>query len=209
VDRLDHWLEQMDTSPDIQHCLITSLWLQGSSTFVANATPGVLPAASQQESIGLFGLLVGQLASAWLPIQERYYHNIGSLRTAALWSVRLCCQLLQFTHDLWLDRNHHVLQAREQTALAVAQQEIAEQFHLGIQHLQPNDQFYVTPGPNGFSLAQVSNLPLEDQQLWLQAVRNACIHRQEHLCSSMAHMRQLMSSWLHNPPPIPQQITSW
>jgi len=186
-----------------------SLRLQGTRTFVANATPGVLPAASQQESISLFGLLVGRLASAWLPIQERHDHNIGSLCTAALWSVHLCHQLLQFTHDSWLDCNHHVLQAREQTALAVARQEIAEQFYLGIQHLQLDDQFYVTPGPNGFSLEQVSHLPLEDQQLWLQAVHNARIHGQEHLCSSMAHMRQLMSDWLHIPPPIPQQITSW
>jgi len=145
--------------------------------------------------------MVGHMASAWVAIQERYYHTISSQCSATLWSVQLCRQLIQSTHSLWLDRNTHVLHAQQQMALAMTHQEVAKQFQLGLQHLRPDDHFYMTPRLNCFSEAQVHALPLDNQQLWLKAVRNAHLHRQKHLHPSMAQMQQLMTDWLNQPPP--------
>ncbi len=132
--------------------------------------------------------MVGCMALAWVSIQEHYYHTISGQCSATLWLVKLCCQLIQSTHSLWLDHNNYVLQAHQQMALTTTHQEVAKQFQLGLQHLCPDDHFYMTLGPNGFSLDQVCTLPLEDQQLWLKAVCNACVHGHKHLHSSMAQM---------------------
>jgi len=136
--------------------------------------PPVAHAARDQDSIGIFGLLVGHFASPWTHIQEHHYQMTSNQCSAALWSV-LCQQLLQMTHNLWTNHNQAVLQAQQQVALATSCQEIIDQFNLGLQHLLPEDHFYVLPGPQGFTLDQIFALPLEDQQLWLQAIHNACI----------------------------------
>ncbi len=60
------------------------------------------------------------------------------------------------------------------------QVEIHSQFRQGITDLLPADYFYVTPGQPGFTLHQVLELPLDDQQLWLHAVRNARTRGQGH-----------------------------
>ena len=112
-----------------------------------------------------------------------------------LWAVRFCCQLLQFTHHIWCTCNDQVQVAHQRLASQALQHDILAQFQLGDVYLLPADQFYVTPGPTGFSQDQVLSLSSDDQLLWLQAVRNARIRGQEQLHSSLGRMRQLMENW--------------
>jgi len=91
--------------------------------------------------------------------------------------------------------------ARQRLASQVLQHDIIEQFQFGSLHLLLADLFYVTPGPHGFSQDQVLALSSDDQLIWLQAVRNARIHGQEQLQSSLGQMCQLMENWVLPPPP--------
>jgi len=193
------WLIQVDTAPDLVHCLVSTLSSRGVSTFATHASILSLPAALAQDQIGFFGLMVGRLATAWIPLQERYYSSISSQRSASLWAVRVCRQLLQVTHALWIARNQQVLAARQAQDIQLTRQSVVEQFRLGLLHLLPVDQFYVTPGPQGFSEARVLNLTLEDQVLWLNAVRNARLRGQDQLHTSLGRSQQVMDNFLHPP----------
>ena len=145
--------------------------------------------------------MVGRLASDWQPLQAMHYSSLGSSRSAALWAVRLCRQLIQISHALWLARNQQVLEARQVQESLTVRQDILAQFQLGTQNLLPADQFHVIPGPHGFSLDRVLNLSLEDQVLWLQAVRNARSFGQIQLRSPLERMRQTMEDFVIHPTP--------
>jgi len=172
------WLSQAQTAPDIIHCLISTLSLCGASTFFQHASPLYHFAAADQDQIGFFGLSVGHLASSWLPLQAAYFTSIGSQKSAMLWAVWLCWQLLQVTHAIWIAWNQQIFEVRQQQETESVHHDILEWVHLATQNLLPVDRFYVTPGPNGFSQARVLGLPLDDQITWLQAVHNA------HLCGA-------------------------
>jgi len=202
VEQLRQWMLQAETAPEIISCLIPTLLNQGTSSFSSHANALCHLAALDQDAIGFFGCMVGRLSLSWNPIQALYYASRCSQRSAKLWAVRLCRQLLQLTHFLWCTRNDQVLMARQRLASQVLQHDIIEQFQFGSLHLLLADLFYVTPGPHGFSQDQVLALSSDDQLIWLQAVRNARIRGQEQLQSSLGRMRQLMENWaLPLPPP--------
>ncbi len=96
----------------------------------------------------------------------------GSSCSASLWMVRLCDQLILFTHNIWLACNQQVQDIHQQQEISSALCIIHYQFSQGLSDLLPSDYFYVMPGPHSFTLHQVLNLPLDDQHLWLHAVEN-------------------------------------
>jgi len=141
--------------------------------------------------------MVGHFATAWIPLQAAYYCSIHSQWSAMLWAVWVCHQLLQVTHAIWLVRNESVLEACQAHEAQLVLQAVMEQFQFGLLNLLPVDRFYVTPGPLGFSQDRVLSLPLDDQRLWLQAVRNARLHGQEQLLTPLGRMQQTMDEFLH------------
>jgi len=114
--------------------------------------------------------MVGRLSSKWINLQTSYYSTKGNPQLATLWMDRLCRQLILITHAMWLAHNQQVQEAHRQQELASLTTAIQEQFRLDLSDLLPPGHFYVTPGPQGFSLQQVPELPIDDQQLWLHAV---------------------------------------
>jgi len=76
------------------------------------------------------------------------------------------------SHALWVSRNNQVNLLLRQRDLLATLDAICSQFQQGTTNLLPIDHFYVMPGPQGFLLQQVLDLPLDDQQLWLHAVSN-------------------------------------
>jgi len=125
-----------------------------------------------------FGTMVGRLSSKWLGIQAVYYHSQGSSCSASLWMLHLCCQLILFTHTVWLSCNQHVQDIHRQQEISSICQTIHHQFFQGVLDLLPSDYFYIMPSPQGFTLNQVLNLLPDDQHLWLHAVTNARIRGQ-------------------------------
>jgi len=195
VESLCLWMIQVDTAPDIISCFIPTLLHLGSLSFSSHASAFCHQAALEQDSIGFFGCMVGRLSSSWNSIQASYYSSQCSQRSAMLWAVCFCHQLLQFTHHIWCTRNDQVQVARQRLASQDLQHDILAQFQLGAIYLLPADWFYITPGPTGFSQDQVLSLSSDDQLLWLQAVRNARLRGQEQLQSSLGRMCQLMKNW--------------
>ncbi len=116
--------------------------------------------------------MVGQLAVKWIGVQEIHYSSIGSTCSATLWMSWLCRQILLMSHALWVSWNNQVNLLLRQIDLLATIDAIRSQFQQGTTNLLPIDHFYVTPGPQGFLLQQVLDLPLDDQQLWLHAVSN-------------------------------------
>jgi len=173
ITQLQDWLTHSGTDPVIQGCLLSTLAQWNHSTFYSHALPLCHLATRDQDHIGFFGLMVGRIATQWIGIQDTYYRSVGSPHSATLWMSRLCRQLILISHAMWTSRNQQVIQVRRQQAIAATLDDIRTQFTLGTQHLLPVDQFYVTPGTNGFTLQQVLDLPPDDQLLWLHAIRNA------------------------------------
>jgi len=173
LTQLALWMTQSNTAPIIQSCLLSTLTHCDHQTFETLAAPLCVMAAQDQDKIGLFGLMTGRLSSKWLSLQAAHYSATGSAGSGALWMVRLCHQLILVTHTLWLSRNEQVQAIRHQQDLVSTRTTIHAQFQQGIRDLLPSDYFYVIPGPEGFTLCQVLDLPLDDQKLWLHAVQNA------------------------------------
>ncbi len=172
ITQFQQWLIQSKMALDIQQCLLATLAHQCHQHFQTHAPTLCHSVAHNQDRIGFFGFMVGQLASQWIGIQEMHYSSIGSARSAALWMARLCRQILLMTHTLWLSWNHQVnllLRQRDQSATLAS---IQDQFCQGITNLLPINHFYVMPDPQGFLLQQVLDLPLDNQQLWLHAISN-------------------------------------
>jgi len=196
VEQLRQWMIQADTAPDIISCFISTLLHYGSSTFSLHATPLCYLAALDQDAIGFFGCMVGRLSLSWNPIQASFYASCHSQCSVWLWAVWLCRQLLQLSHVMWCARNDQVLAARQGLADLALRNDVIQQFQLGTSHILPAGLFYVTPGPHGFSQDQVLALSSDDQLLWLQALRNARLHGQEQLQSSLGQMHQLLENWV-------------
>jgi len=173
LTHLQTWFDQSDTAPSIQRCFIQTLSNAPNSSFHTSADALCHAAAQDQDNIGLFGFLVGRIALKWTAIQALHYTEIDSPRSAVLWTSRLCRQLILLSHAMWLSRNHQVCLAQHQQELTSTREAIHIQFQQGTTNLLPVDHFYITPGPDGFSLQQVLDLPIDDQLLWLHAVSNA------------------------------------
>jgi len=86
----------------------TQAGFQGTSSFARHASISILQVVRAQDQLGFFGLMVGCLATAWIPLQEAHYCSIHSQQSVTLWAVWVCCQLLQVTHAIWLVRNQQV-----------------------------------------------------------------------------------------------------
>jgi len=175
INELNSWLTQSDTNPDISSCITSTLHHRGSTTFSGMARASCSDAAHAQDAIGFFGTMVGRLSLLWESSQASYWLAKHSSKSPKLWACQLCRRLLHITHAIWLFRNQQVqsqlLVTQTQETLAA----IHTEFALGHLHLLPADHFYLSQDSDteGFSLQQVLDLPLPDQQLWLHAVRQA------------------------------------
>jgi len=171
-------MTQLDTMPMIQSCLLSTMEHHNCQTFEAFTSPLCFMAAQDQDKIGFFGLMTGHISTKWLSLQAAHYSATGSSCSATLWMVHLCHQLIQVTPTLWLSHNKQVQAICHQQDLTSTLATIHAQFRQGIWDLLLADYFYVTPGPEGFTLRQVLDLPLDDQKLWLHAVQNAWVRGQ-------------------------------
>jgi len=179
LQHIHQWLSLSDTAPEIQSYILSILENCQQPSFQSSASLICYPAAMDQNHISFFGFMVGHLASSWQSTQANYYSSSRSKCSVQLWQVRLCHQVLQFTHKIWLARNHQLTLNQQQQASTQSATDIVDQFHQGTTDLLPEDHFYISQGSQGFSLAQVLDMSFKDQQLWLHAIRNTRLQGQE------------------------------
>jgi len=201
VDSLHIWLKEADTSPSITQCLVTSLHQWGISPFSTPPRSPAATAASHQTEIGFFNTLLGCLSPDWESLQAQYWATTHSSRSSRLWAKRLCAQLLQVSHSMWLARNQELQSQSLASLTSTTQEQIHQEFELGIQNLLPQDRFYVLPSTtiDGFSLDRVLTMPLPDQQLWLSSVQSARSRGAQLSQAKLAAMQSNLHHWLQPP----------
>jgi len=132
-------------------------------------------------------------------IQSLYWSNKQCTHSACHWAHNLCLQLLHLTHSTWTSQNHLLQEHSLQDQQISAETTICQEFELGIQHLLPPDQFYISQSSasNGFSLEAVLALPLADQQLWIHSIQAARSCGSLVTSSELTQMQLFFHCWLH------------
>jgi len=104
---------------------------------------------------------------------------------------------------MWLARNQQLQTLNLETLTSSTQEQIRQEFDLGVQNLLPQDRFYVLPSTtiDGFSLDRVLGMPLPDQQLWLSSVRSARSRGTQLSQAELTAMQSNLRHWLQPPSP--------
>jgi hypothetical protein len=200
IFKLDTWLEQQDTQPDLQRELINGMkaWSVGTPRRTSDCTPLHLrQALVHQDAIGWTNLLEGCMANGWTEAQNLYNRMIGSRRSGFRWTVAIIKKLWDIAWDLWEQRNGYLHDREYQETLnnmAGIDAEIRFQFRQGYTHL-PRRAWYLFDG----SVEDLLMTSLHYRQQWLDSITAAqamANERQAHQDQGMAASRRLMRAWL-------------
>ena len=108
IYKLDNWLEQQETHPDLRRELINGLkaWSMGTTRHTFHRTPMYIrQILVHQDAIGWTNLLEGCIATGWTEAQSAYYQMIHSKRSGLQWTVAIITKLWDVAWDLWEQRN--------------------------------------------------------------------------------------------------------
>jgi hypothetical protein len=146
LETLEEQMTALETDPEIQDCIITSLknWYSGQGHLqMTTALNPLLPQALQeQHSIGWFPFVEGLISTKWRKAQALHYSSIDTRRTSHQWSRRLIQLLHTLTDNLWQHRNevkHVTEQPRQKRMRLELKQEIIKEFMTGPAGLPQGD----------------------------------------------------------------------
>jgi hypothetical protein len=137
IFKLDTWLSEQETQPDLRRELINGLksWSVGVQRRTFYQTPlHISQVLDSQDEIGWTNLLEGCFDKGWTEAQELYYRSIGSRRSGLRWTVAVIKKLWDVAWDLWEQRNGFLHDAEYQETLynmANVNAEIRFQFERG------------------------------------------------------------------------------
>jgi hypothetical protein len=200
IFKLDTWLEQQDTHPDLRRELVNGLqaWSVGTLRWTFYRTPlHISQVLLQQDEIGWTNLLEGCMARGWTEAQELYYRMIGSRRSGLRWTVAIIKKLWDVAWDLWEQRNGFLHDRENQETLhnmVNIDAEIRFQFRQGHRNL-PRRVRYLFEG----DVEDLLNTSIHSRQQWLASItaaRAMANERQAQQDRGMAASRQLMRAWL-------------
>ena len=110
LSRLQHWLDDINTSPMIRKYLPIAI-LSWKSKFPSVPEEITMLTLSQhQQLIGWDNFFRGFLTPQWATIQQYYYEGMGYKKSGTNWSKGLILLLWSLTKYLWLKQNeilHH------------------------------------------------------------------------------------------------------
>ena len=105
-DRLEAWLDEANTHPDLSHCLMAALQAASPvSHFVDNGANSVRDPAHEQDVIGWHNLLEGCISKLWHDKQCKHCMRQHSARSADCWAQGLVSNLLEISHSMWTKHN--------------------------------------------------------------------------------------------------------
>jgi hypothetical protein len=198
--KLDTWLEEQQTQPDLRKELINGLraWSVGTTRRTFYRTPdNIRQTLEWQDTIGWTNLLEGCVDEGWTEAQALYYRTIGSHRSGLRWTVAVIKKLWDVAWDLWEQRNGFLHQAEYQETLhnvANLNSEIRFQLRQGSSNLPRRMQYLFECEPG-----ELLNTSIRHRQQWLRNVQAArMMENARHAAQdqSMAASRQLMRAWL-------------
>jgi hypothetical protein len=195
VRGLQEWLQEMDTAPDLQHCIINALSARKlTQSFTAVSKQSVRHAAVAQDRIGWMSFTEGKITKRWRTIQATYYREIESTRSANKWAAGLVTTLLSMTHSQWTHRNSilhardaHGLRLREGKELDTA---ISLQLQSGLDGLHPRDYHLIERGRD-----KVFRMTGSGKLSWLASIRIARETYRVQAAKDMDCMRNLMTNY--------------
>ena len=142
--RILKWLNEADTDPILLH-IISKFWHNEEPTLDSDCHPQYLTMYNILQDIGVHNMWKGLLPIYLVPLQNHYYQEIGSRKTATKWGTDFVGKMLRATHNLWMERNNilHLRTAQgikglEMVALETA---VTKQFDLGYSNLEETDHF--------------------------------------------------------------------
>jgi hypothetical protein len=200
IVKLDEWLRDQETQPDIQRELINGMkaWSVGTVRRTFYQTPThIKEALLHQDAIGWTNLLEGCMDAGWTEAQALYYKTIGSRRSGLRWTVAVIKKLWDVAWDLWEQRNGFLHDTEYHAILyntASLDSEIRFHFQQGASNLPQRTQ-YLFEG----SLSELLTTSVRHRQKWLKSVvaaRAMANERQASQDRSLAASRQLMRAWL-------------
>jgi hypothetical protein len=200
ISKLDTWLQEQETQPDLRRELINGLksWSVGIPRVTFYCTPPhIRQVLDYQDGIGWTNLLEGCIDIGWMEVQALYYRTIGSWRSGLRWTVAVIKKLWDVAWDLWEQRNGFLHDAEYQDILhnvTSIDEEIKFQFQRGCAQL-PQRARYLFDG----SLSDLLATSIKHRQQWLASVtaaRAMANERQALQDQSMEASHQLMQAWL-------------
>jgi hypothetical protein len=201
IVKLDEWLRDQETQPDVRRELINGIkaWSVDTERRTFYQTPThIREVLTHQDHIGWTNLLEGCIDVGWTEAQALYYKTIGSRRSGLRWTVAVIKKLWDVAWDLWEQRNGFLHDAEYRATLhntASLDSEIRFQFRQGAVHL-PRRTHYLFE----CSLSELLTTSVRHRQQWLKSVVSARAMAKE--CQmlqdkSLAASRQLMRAWLN------------
>jgi hypothetical protein len=198
IDGFEIWLTIVDTHPDIQHCLLSTLRERKiTASFARHASPATLQAAQSQDRIGWINLVEGKISKQWSELQAAHYRSQGSRRTATRWATDLVTNLLEISHEQWLQRNGGLYELTDNGLLvedaALLLSDLQAEMDRGTIGLNSEDRYLIRP------MAELSTLTAAAQQRWLQNIRFTRQSLAENN-TVLGRMRDCMHRFLHPDP---------
>jgi hypothetical protein len=174
IGMLGVWLEEVNTAPDLRHCILEYARGRGYKRMVEciNGKDYMRRMAEKQDEIGWRRFMEGMFTGHMICIQNDYHKWTGEGLSAKRWAGQLVIRLLEITHGQWVYRNiqvHDEMRGSIRTAeKEKLLREIEEELALGFDGFLDMDR----------SLASVALEDLEhsggqSQEYWLAAVQAA------------------------------------
>jgi hypothetical protein len=198
--KLEAWLEEHETQPELRRELINGLkaWSVGTVRRTFHQTPDhIRQVLAYQDAIGWTNLFEGCFDNGWMEAQALYYRAIGSQRSGLRWTVAVIKKLWDVAWDLWEQRNGFLHRAEYEDTLHDTENldaEIRFQLRRGNNNLPRRTQYLFDI--EATDLLQTS---VRHRQQWLHSVyaaREMAEERQSREERSMAASRQIMRNWL-------------
>ena len=150
--KIPKWLKDVDTDPTVLH-IISKFWHNETPPLEVDSHQRYLTMYNILRDIDVHNMWKGLLPNCLLSLQNNYYQEIGSRRTASKWSAEFVGKMLRATHNLWMERNNilHLrtsqgIKGLEMIALETV---VTTQFDLGYSNLNETDHFLLEKEKDG------------------------------------------------------------
>ena len=171
VEKLNTWLHQHFTHPEIHAALIQHLTQWHTSDNPVSDLPYSLPVlqcCQDQNAIGWNGFLLGFTSKYWEEVQHAYYVELESRRTGFRWACSLFSQVINMSWKMW---DHRCEVQKQPNSLSQLDEHrrinalIQEEYDRGTLGWRHRDRRWFSRPPH-----DLFNEPIPYKTEWLQSV---------------------------------------
>ena len=203
LDKLESWLRNKNTDPEIQLAILSNLraWHEDTN-ITAHGHNSQAEVLISQDSIGWYPFILGHISQQWQHAQQAWFTKNHKANTGRQWAKQLILQLLKIQSVMWQHRNHvkHKTVTPDLLArMSRVDDLVREEFRIGTDQLVPRDRRWLSR-----PLQTVLAYTLEDKRLWLKSVNQSRMRwqrRRSELRQSQAASRRALRDWLTGHPP--------